>query len=458
MAKNKKIFECTECSHQVSSWRGTCPNCGSFGKIEERFADDSSTIQAGVKSTGAVVPVKKPKTVDQLVNNPLSRIPTGINELDRVLGGGFVPSEVVLLGGVPGSGKSTLSIAICDAFAAMGKKVLYSSGEESEEQIGSRAQRLGITNSNINITYETNLETLLGHLEAEKPDFVIVDSLQTLASKEIPGTAGSISQSREAAHVLTRYAKRNNVIMVLISQLVKSGDFSGSEAVQHIVDATIMFESDADTILKFLRATKNRFGATDEIGVFQHTDHGLEEVSDPSGILLDAPDEPVTGTSRTFISEGVRQIPVEIQALVVPSVLNNPRRQFSGVNYNRAQIVTAILDKFCNARTFDNDLFVATVSGMKAMDPQADLSMAASILSSSRGISIPNDVMFIGELSLTGQVRTNFMAEAKIREAERLGFKKVVLSSKTTKLKKNNDIVIVPIGSAKELEKILREL
>lgn len=458
MVKNKKTYECSECSHEVSQWMGKCPSCKTFNSIVEKVAEESSAVQAGVKSSGAIIPIKKPKTVDQLVNNPLTRIPTGIGELDRVLGGGFVPAEVVLLGGVPGAGKSTLSIAMADAFATKGSKVLYSSGEESEEQIGSRAKRLGITSTNINIIYETNLETLLGHLEAEKPDFVIVDSLQTLASKEIPGTAGSVSQSREAAHVLTRYAKRNNVVIVLISQLVKSGDFSGSEAVQHIVDATIMFESDSDTVLKFLRATKNRFGATDEIGVFQHTDHGLEEVSDPSGILLDTPDEPVTGTSRTFISEGVRQIPVEIQALVVPSVLNNPRRQFSGVNFNRAQIVTAILDKFCNARTFENDLFVATVSGMKAMDPQADLSMAASILSSSMGISIPNDVMFIGELSLTGQVRTNFMVDAKIREAQRLGFTKVVISSKAPFTKKSNDIQVVTISSAQELEKTLRGL
>lgn len=411
---------------------GKCSKCGAYQNFDEIVEDPGGdTARAGLKSSGPVSPTRRAMSVRELDRHPIHRTPTDIGELDRVLGGGFVDSEVVLFAGQPGSGKSTLSLSIADRFAHLGKKVLYSSGEESEQQIGLRAQRMHISDDNILITNETNLETLLGQIDAEKPDVLVVDSLQTIASTGIPGSIGSVQQSKEAAHSLTRLAKNSGIIMILINQIVKSGEFSGSESIQHIVDATLMLESDSDSPLKFLRATKNRFGDATEVGVFQHSETGLEEVSDPSGILFDQNDENVSlsGTAMSFISEGVRQIPVEIQSLVVASNLPTPRKQFNGVSYNRGQIVCAILDKFCKTRLFDRDVFVSTVSGMKVSDPLCDLATAAAILSSEKEKPVPDGTALIGELSLTGQVRGSFLVSSKIREAERLGFTRVIVPS-----------------------------
>jgi DNA repair protein RadA/Sms len=413
--------------------------------------------KAGLKSAGAVTPVRKAVTISQLKNNPISRTPTGISEFDRVVGGGLVDAEVILFAAFPGSGKSTLSLDIANQYAISGKTVLYSSGEESEQQIGLRAKRMKVTSDNIHIVSETNLETLLGHINELNPELVIVDSLQTIASSEIPGSIGSLQQSKEAAHTLTRIAKQQNITMILISQVIKNGDFSGSESIQHIVDCALMLESDKNTPLKFLRASKNRFGDTNEVGVFQHSETKLEEIIDPSGIFTENSDETVIGSSCSFISEGVRQIPVEIQALVTPSTLPQPRKQFNGVNHQRAQIVCAILDKFCRAKLYENDVFVSTVSGVKVIDPQADLSIAASILSSSRDSSIPSTSAFIGELSLTGQVRGAFMIENKVAEAVRLGFTKIIIpkSAKVNDSKFKN-IEIVRISTVKDLPALIK--
>lgn len=359
---------------------------------------------------------------------------------------------------------STLSMSISDKFANMNKKVLYVSGEESEQQIALRAKRMEVSSENIKIVNETTIENVLGHVEEEKPDFLIIDSLQTMASSEVSGSMGSISQSKEAASVFTLLAKKNNIITFLISQVTKEGqgelNFAGSNQIAHIVDCILYLESDNETPLKFLRATKNRFGETTEVGVFQHQEKGLMEVSDPSGILLDNEDSAnLSGTATSFISEGVRQIPVEVQALVTTSNLANPRKQFNGVDYNRGQIVCAILDKFCNARLYDNDVFVSTVSGIKVKDPMADLSIAASIISSAKDKKITIPTAFVGELSLTGQVRGSLMVDQKVREAQRLGFQRIVLpktAQKNMHLPKDLTIKIEYISSASELIKFLK--
>lgn len=461
MAKVSKVYVCDSCGNETLRWLGKCPNpaCGAFGTLKEtmKAPEGSAPATAGLKSSGAVRPVKRASTIGELNKTPLTRIPSGIEELDRVLGGGFVPAEVVLFAGAPGAGKSTMSLELSRRFAAMGKKVLYSSGEESEHQIGLRALRMGVSEENIRITNETHLESLLGHIEAEKPDFLIVDSLQTLASTEVSGIAGGASQSRECAHVLTRLAKRENIIMLIINQVIKSGDFAGPEAVQHIVDCSLFLESDSETPLKFLRAGKNRFGETSEVGVFQHSDRGLDEVSDPSGVLLEESDGVHAGTACSFMSEGVRQIPMEVQALASRSTLPTPRKQFSGVNFQRGQIVCAILDKFCKTKLFEKDVFISTVSGLKVNDPQADLAIAAALLSSSKEKPFKEKTAFLGELSLTGVVRGGFMVEQKIKEAERLGFDRVVIPKGAMKglSKAKRSIKIDPIGSVKELEDLL---
>lgn len=457
MAKESKVWVCSHCSKEILRWMGKCPSCGKFGTLEETIKNSNTdTSRVGLKSSVAIKPTNKALSISELNKKPITRTPTNINELDRVLGGGFVDGQVVLFAGFPGAGKSSLSLTIANQYARMGKKVLYSSGEESEQQIGLRAQRFNITNDNILIVSESSLETLLGHIDKESPDFIIVDSLQTLASNSIPGSIGSIQQSKESAHALTRLAKDRSITMLLISQVSKDGDFSGSEAIQHIVDTTILLESSTDTPLKFLRASKNRFGDTNEVGVFQHVDDGIEGVSDPSGIFIEN-NENAVGASCSFISEGIRQIPVEVQALVNRSTLPQPRKQFNGVNYNRAQIVCAILDKYCNSKLYENDVFVSTVSGIKVVDPQADLSIAASLLSSLKNKTIKTEYVFIGELSLTGQVRGTFMVDNKLREAERLGFTKAVVpynSYKQSKFK-SSKLEVIPVKTIKDLIPII---
>lgn len=456
-SSSKTVYECKVCGKTFSEWMGRCPTCSGFGTFVEKENSFVASESSGTKTGGAVRPTKKAMSINSLKSNPLDRIPTRIGELDRVLGGGFVAGEVVLFAGQPGAGKSTLCLSIAKSFSDDNKNVLYVSGEESEQQIGLRAKRMNVQSDVIKVVNERNLEILLGHIEDEKPSLVIVDSLQTLASDSISGSLGSLSQSKEAANVLTDIAKKMNIIMVVISQVVKSGDMAGSESIQHIVDCAMMLESDKDTPLKFLRASKNRFGDIAEIGVFQHTESGLEEVDDPSEIFLETNEDRVNGAACTFMSEGIRQIPVEIQALVAPSNLPQPRKQFNGIQYNRAQIVCAILDKFCKTRLFENDVFVSTVAGVKIMDPQADLAIAAAILSSKHNKPVPSHVVFMGELSLTGQIRGSFMIEQKIREAERLGFQTVVApsSAKTKISSTKTNLKIVYVQSANELPDVI---
>lgn len=458
MAKVKSTYRCGECGKEMRSEPVTCPSCNGFGPFLEVSESSGSAASSGLKSGGAISPTKKAFTISELSNKPFARIETGIGELDRVLGGGFVKASVILLGGFPGSGKSTLCLSVANKFAEMGKKVLYTSGEESEQQIGLRAQRMGINNSNILIANEVNLETIRGHIDTEKPDFMIVDSLQTLASTEITSSMGSIAQSKEAAHALTRIAKVEGITMILVNQVTKDGEFAGSQAISHIVDCAMLLDSDRDSPLKFLRASKNRFGDISEVGVFQHTETGLEEVSDPGGIFLDNENEgDLTGTSCGFISEGVRQLPVEIQALVTESNLPNPRKQFNGVNFVRGQIICGVLDKFCKAKLYDYDVYVNTLSGVKVNDPLADLSTAASILSSRNDKPTKGRIAFVGELALTGQVRGSFMIENKIKEAERLGFDAIVIpnSAKKNLRKMALKIKVHGISNVRELTKFL---
>lgn len=454
------MFKCSECNSEFKKWAGKCSSCGAFSSFVEvaNTVAHQAASTAGFRSSSAIQPATRASTLSEIGQSPVNRTPTGIGELDRVLGGGIVDAEVILFAGAPGAGKSTLCLSLADKYANMGKAVLYSSGEESKGQIALRAERMGVKSELIRITNETSLEVLLGHIDSESPELVIVDSLQTLATAELPGSVGSISQSKEAANRLTRLAKERNISMLLISQVVKSGEFAGSEGILHIVDCGLMLESDPESPLKFLRALKNRFGALEEVGVFQHTEKGLEEVSDPGSIFLDSGEgTDVQGASCGFVSEGIRQIPVEIQALAIPSKMANPRKQFSGVNFNRGQIICAILDKHCKTRTGESDVFISTVAGMKVNDPHADLSIAASLLSSMNSKTVSKEIAFVGELSLTGSVRGTYMIESKVREAERLGFSTIVIPSVAKKkITGRYSIKIVGISKVSELYQFLR--
>lgn len=387
-----------------------------------------------------------------------SRFHTNIQELDRVLGGGFVDGEVVLLGGLAGAGKSTLALSVAQSFANSSKKVLYSSGEESEEQIALRANRMQVESDNIFVINETDLDELLAQIHEHKPDFVIVDSLQTLASNALSSSIGSIAQSKEAAHALTRLAKQQGITMLLINQVTKDSGkvtLAGSNQIAHIVDCVLIFESDIDSPLKYLRATKNRFGDATDVGIFQHSETGLIEVSDPSGVLLELENEPLAGEAAGFIAEGIRQIPVSVQALVTESSLSNPRKQFSSIDNSRGQIICAILDKFTKLRLYDSDVFAATMSGVRVLDPLADLAIAAAMISSAQNKTHSVKTAYIGEMSLTGRVRGTMIA-GKIKEAERLGFDRVVVpKSAKTQVPDETRISIRFIENIEELPKIL---
>lgn len=460
MAKAKTQWKCSNCGHTQAQWSGKCNSCKEFGTLEEVGigADGSAPEASGLKSGGAIKPSQKARTLSELQSVKVERTASGIGELDRVLGGGFVTGEVVLLAASPGAGKSTLSLRLAEIFGKLGHSVLYSSGEESESQIKLRADRMGITEENIRIIHETNLETLIGHMDDTEPKFMVVDSLQTLASSSITSGVGSITQSKEAAHTLTRLAKTRGITMVLINQVTKGdgGDptFAGSNQIAHIVDCVLYIESDRDSPLKFMRATKNRFGDATEVGIFQHSETGLEEVADPSGVLMDS-GEPLPGEATGFISEGIRQIPVEVQALVTESSLTNPRKQFSSVDNARGQIICAILDKFTEARLYDSDVFVSTTAGVRVKDPLADLAIAAAIIGSYKDKKSKGRTIFIGEMTLTGRIKGS-MISTKLKEAERLGFDRAVIpSSAKGQIPRGMTMKVTTIDSITELPKLV---
>lgn|SRR5699024_9517243 len=455
---SKTIYQCTECQKEYTNWVGFCKQCGNYSTVEEVQTYDVQDARDGLKTT-AKLPTTAAKGISQ-VSRKVVRIETGIQELDRVLGGGFVKSEVALIGGEPGAGKSTISLMLANSFAEKDMSVLYLSSEESTEQIGLRADRMGIDNDNIKVVHSSSLEEILGYIQKEKPDLFIVDSLHTIASSELSGSLGSIQQSKESSHSLNRIAKEMGIRAFLVSQVNKDGEFAGSEVIQHVVDVSLFLESSRDSPLKFLRTYKNRFGSADEVGIFQHTENGLEEVNDPSGLLLDDDEGALSeGAAFGIISEGIRQVPVEVQALTTMSSLPNPRKQFNGVQYNRGQIICAILNKFCNLDLDQSDVFVSTVFGVKFADPLSDLAVAAAIISSENNSVLKKRTIFVGELSLTGQVRGVQQIESKIVEAERMGFEQIVIpSSAKNKIKglSKKKIQVTFIKNIRELHNLFK--
>lgn len=421
----KRRYRCPHCGYEQSKFTSKCPQCGRFEPFDE-VEEDAGGLDAkkpGIKSVAnrAVSTAKKLSSHVQEVQ----RFETGIAEFDRVLGGGFVEAEVALLGAEPGAGKSSLALHASEAFSKQGMTVLYASGEESEHQISLRAQRFGVEQDNIYVVHTTSLEDIRGHIANLSPDFVVVDSLQTVASAESTSGLGTISQSKAAAHALTEDAKTRGFRALLINQVNKNDEFAGSMSIQHIVDVALFLESSRDSPLKFLRALKNRFGAVDEVGIFEHAEHGLVGVSDPSGIFVDS--EPLEGVAYGVSSEGIRQLPVEMQSLVVPSTTSNPKRRFNGLDYKRAEIICPILDKQLHTGLREYDVYASTFGGIKVSDPLADLAIAASIYSSRTESAMANKTVFIGEITPVGQVRGTHQLERKVTEAARMGFTHAVV-------------------------------
>lgn len=419
MAKPVSSFRCTECGWATAKWAGRCGECQQWGTVTDvaEKAGLSRSVKATLVSGDGIA-----RPITHVDTTAVSHWPSGINEFDRVLGGGIVPGAVILLSGEPGVGKSTLLLEVASKAAAAKSRVLYVSGEESVSQVRLRAERTGALEEELFIAAETDLATILGQIDAIKPDLVIIDSVQTMSSSLSEGLAGQPSQVREVASTLIRVAKDRDLPILLVGHVTKDGSIAGPRLLEHIVDVVCQFEGDQQTPLRFVRALKNRFGPTDEVGCFEMTGDGIAEVPDPSGLFLSRGTEPVSGTCVTVALEGRRAMPVEIQALVVATQAPNPRRVTNGVDPSRVAMLLAVLEKRAGLPLAGQDVYVSTVGGVRLTEPAADLAIALAIASAMRNKPIAHNVAAFGEISLAGEIRPVSAAKQRTAEGTRLGF------------------------------------
>jgi DNA repair protein RadA/Sms len=414
----------------MPKWMGKCPECQAWGSIEEVASE--ATASVGLKSSlkGGTVTTSA-RRIREIDATKAKHSPTGIGELDRVLGGGFIQGGAILLAGEPGVGKSTLLLDVANRAAKSGRTVLYATGEESAEQIKHRAVRMDVDADELYIASETDLSVILGHVEEVAPDLLIVDSVQTIASPHVDGRIGGVSQVTEVASALTRTCKARGIPMILVGQVTKDGNIAGPKVVEHLVDVVLHFEGDKHSTLRMLRGVKNRYGAADEVGCFTMTGAGIEEIADPSGLFLGQRDEPVAGTCVTVVVEGKRPLPAEVQALVAQSHLPQPRRGASGLDNARLAMTQAVIERHGSVRLFDKDVFCATVGGMKIAEPSADLALALAIASAAADAPLSADVIALGEVALSGDIRPVPDIERRLAEAGRLGFRKALVPNGT---------------------------
>jgi DNA repair protein RadA/Sms len=420
MARTKTSYLCQACGAVSAQWQGRCEACGEWNTISEEIVD--SGVGAGPKSaTAGGRPIELLTLAGE--TETAARVVTGIAELDRVTGGGFVMGSAVLVGGDPGIGKSTLLLQGAAALAKSGKRVIYVSGEEAVAQVRLRAQRLGLGDAPVLLASETNVEIILATLQkGEPPDLVIIDSIQTLWTDRVESAPGTVTQVRTSAQALTRFAKKSGAAVVLVGHVTKDGQIAGPRVVEHMVDAVLYFEGDASHTFRILRGVKNRYGATDEIGVFEMSTDGLREVSNPSALFLDQRDKDAAGSAVFAGMEGTRPVLCEIQALVAPSPLGTPRRAVVGWDSSRLSMVLAVLETRCGVRIGANDIYLNVAGGLKINEPAADLAVAAALISSLTGSPLPSSNVYFGEISLTGGVRPVSHAAQRLREAQKLGF------------------------------------
>ena len=426
MLKNKKVvYFCQECGYESSKWMGQCPGCRAWNTFVEETVSTKKTSSAAVKAAAGQRP--EPVKLKDIRLSEDERRLTNIKELDRVLGGGIVPGSLVLVGGDPGIGKSTLLLQVCRNLALSGNSVLYISGEESLRQIRLRANRIGEFNENLQIFCETNLETIREVIERKKPDMVVIDSIQTMFHEDISSAPGSVSQVRESTNILMQIAKGMGISIFIVGHVTKEGNVAGPRVLEHMVDTVLYFEGDRHASYRILRAVKNRFGSTNEIGVFEMRDTGLEEVKNPSEFLLDGRPENASGSVVACSMEGTRPILVEIQALVCQSNFGIPRRTTVGTDFNRVNLLMAVLERKAGVQLASFDAYVNIAGGMKMTEPALDLGICLAIFSSYKDIVIPDNTMAFGEIGLSGEVRAVSMAGQRVQEARKLGFERVIL-------------------------------
>jgi DNA repair protein RadA/Sms len=424
MAKSSKSYSCSACGNVTTKWSGRCEACGEWNTISE---------DAGLSSgpSGKTLGQKRGSSITlsdlRAQETPPPRTTCGITELDRVLGGGLVAASAILVGGDPGIGKSTLLLQAAAAFASSGLKTIYVSGEEASAQIRMRAQRLGLGNAAVQLASATNLRDILTTLETEKPDLVIIDSIQTMWADNVESAPGSVSQVRAAAHELTNFAKRRGVSIIMVGHVTKDGQIAGPRVVEHMVDTVLYFEGERGHQFRILRAVKNRFGAADEIGVFEMTGGGLSEVANPSALFLEGRGEPTPGSVVFAGIEGTRPLLVEFQALVAPTPHAQPRRTSVGWDNSRLAMILAVLEARCGIPFSGLDVYLNVAGGLKITEPAADLAVATALMSAREDANIPSDTVVFGEISLSGAIRPVAHAENRLKEAQKLGFTKALV-------------------------------
>lgn len=447
--KAKTLFYCTECGNETAKWAGKCPACGAWNTIVEQPERPKGTGKGASVRVGMTR--RRACPVTDLTADEEIRFPTGMGELDRVLGGGAVKGSLVLVGGAPGIGKSTLMLHICSKLCEF-SKVLYISGEESEHQLKLRAKRLHVESQQLLVLSETNLGDVLEAVNTEQPDVLIVDSIQTLYNDALDAAAGSVSQVKDCTLSLMQVAKGQGITVFVIGHVNKEGSIAGPKVLEHMVDCVLYFEGDQHTSYRILRAAKNRFGATNEIGVFEMRDEGLAEVENPSEMLLSGRPEDAPGTCVTCVMEGVRPVLAELQALVVSSAGGNPRRTSNGFDYNRAAMLLAVLEKRGGLKVSACDAYLNIVGGLSLDEPAADLAAVIALASSYLDRPVPSDLVAIGEVGLTGELRSVNQLDQRVSEIQRLGFRRcVVPAHRAGTIKAPTGLTVIParnIGEA----------
>jgi DNA repair protein RadA/Sms len=421
MSQTKSIYTCQNCGVQSPKWLGKCLSCGEWNTFVEEIIEKKKNQ----RKLSIQLHANQALTLENIKTEKNQRISVGINEINRVLGGGIVPGSLVLLGGEPGIGKSTLVLQL--ALQLKGEKILYTSGEESLQQIKLRAERLKISNNNCLFLNETSLEQLIAQTEQIKPDLLIIDSIQTLSTETIESSPGSVSQVRECTSALLKFAKKNNVAIILIGHINKEGSIAGPKVLEHIVDTVLQFEGDTNFLYRLLRANKNRFGSTNELGIFEMRSDGLREITNPSEQLISKVNYDISGTAIASTVEGARPFLIEIQALVSSAAYGTPQRSSTGFDLRRLNMLLAVLEKRAGFKLIAKDVFLNIAGGIKINDPAIDLAVICSILSSNIDIAIDHKTCFAAEVGLTGEIRAVSRIEQRIAEAAKLGFKKIYI-------------------------------
>lgn len=446
MAKVKSVYICSECGYESPKWYGKCPSCGEWNTMNEEIRD---TAKPAAKASAAVscappVPVREISTADEV------RYKTGLTELDRVMGGGIVKGSLVLLGGDPGIGKSTILLQICEHLG-QNLRILYVSGEESKRQLKLRADRLGVDSENLYILTQTDVELICETIRQDKPHLVMIDSIQTMSLSELSSAPGSVTQVRECTNYFMRTAKSLDIPMIIVGHVNKEGSIAGPKVLEHVVDAVLHFEGDKQMSYRILRAVKNRYGSTNEIGVFEMTDTGLNEVANPSLMLISGRPKNVSGTCIACAMEGTRPILAEIQALAAATGFGNPRRMCTGFDYNRMNLIIAVLEKRAGYYFTNTDAYVNVVGGLRLDETAVDLAVAMALVSSLKDVPIADDAIAFGEIGLAGEIRSVNHAQQRVNEAVRLGFRRIILPAHNMKdVTVPSDAQIIPVRNVRQ--------